>query len=202
LKESLQKVLRGAKQCTELINQLLWLARSDAGNIRMELALTDIAALVRDVVNEVMVLAANKGLNVSTSLPETISAVANEVSLRRMLLILLDNAIKYTSTGGTITVRVTEDAEKVTIAVEDTGAGIPPEDLPFIFDRFWRADKVRSRDAGGAGLGLAIACEIAQSHDAELKVESSVDQGSTFTVRLRRSAWQPPTLQTSSEQPA
>jgi two-component system, OmpR family, sensor histidine kinase BaeS len=92
-----------------------------------------------------------------------------------------------------------ENAGQASIAVADTGAGIPADQFPFIFDRFWRADKVRSRDAGGTGLGLAIAREIAESHNAELKVESSVGQGSTFTVRLRRSAGQPSTLEMSNE---
>jgi len=193
---SLQKVLREAKRCTQLINQLLWLARSDAGNSRMELAPADVAALVGEVVNEVMVLAADKGLSVSTSFRETsIHALIDEVSFRRMLLILLDNAIKYTSTGGII-VRVMEDATDVAVAVADTGPGIPADDLPFIFDRFWRTDKVRSRDAGGTGLGLAIAREIAEGHRAKLTVESSFGHGSTFTVRLRREVGERLTVRT------
>lgn len=200
LKESLQKVLRGARRCTDLINELLWLARSDAGNIRMELVSTDIAELVRDVVNEVTVLVAEKRLSVSISLPQSIRASVDELSFRRMLLILLDNAIKYTSTGGSIAVRVTEDASEMAITVEDTGVGIPSEDLPFIFDRFWRADKVRSRDAGGAGLGLAIAREIAERHRAKLAVESSIGHGSMFTVHLPRSAGDRSVVQTPSEQ--
>ena len=187
LKESLRKILRAAKRCTELINQLLWLARSEVGSSRMELAPTDMKALVDDVVSEVMVLAADKGLEVSTSSPPIpVDAQVDEVSFRRMLLILLDNAIKYTPSGGRITVRVTEDASDLAIEVTDTGAGIPADDLPLIFDRFWRADKVRSRDAGGTGLGLAIAREIAEHHHAKLTAESSVGHGSTFTVRLPR----------------
>jgi two-component system sensor histidine kinase BaeS len=106
-----------------------------------------------------------------------------------MLLILVDNAIS-----------LMEDASGVAIAVADTGAGIPADQLPFIFDRFWRADKARSRDAGGSGLGLAIARDIAQSHGAQLTVESSVGRGSTFTVWLTRSAGDLSTLRTSSEQ--
>ncbi len=173
LKESLRKILREAKRCTELIHQLLWLARSEGGSSRVELVSTDVAALVNDVVNEVMVLAADKGLNVSSSSPGTpVRALVDEVSFRSMLVILLDNAIKYTPTGGSIVVRVMEDASEVAIAVADTGTGIPADNLPLIFDRFWRADKVRSRDAGGTGLGLAIAREIAEQHDAKLTVES------------------------------
>jgi heavy metal sensor kinase len=190
LKESLRKVLREAKRCTELINQLLWLARSDAGSGRLRLAPVDIAMLLEDVVSEIKMLAAGKEITVLTSLPEdTVHSEVDEPSFRRMLLILLDNAIKYTAQGGKLTIRVTQDGRQVAIAVADTGTGIPADELPFVFDRFWRADKVRSRDAGGTGLGLAIAREIAQAHSAELTVESSVGQGSTFTVRLRRLRW-------------
>ncbi len=187
LKESLGKILREAKRCTELINQLLRLAQWDAGSNRIDLVSSDVAALVGDVVNELRLLAVEKGLEVTTSFPESsMWAAVDEVSFRRMLLILLDNAIKYTAGGGRIVVRVTEDEAEMAIAVTDNGPGIPSEDLPFIFDRFWRADKVRSRDAGGTGLGLAIAREIAERHGARLTVESVVGHGTTFTVRLRR----------------
>ena len=147
-----------------LINQLLSLARSDAGGSRLELVSIDVTALVREVVSEAMMLATEKGLSVSTELPEQpLQAAIDEASFRRVLLILLDNAIKYTPGSGRITVSAIEDEEGVAIAIADTGPGIPADDLPFIFDRFWRADKVRSRDAGGTGLGLAIAREIARS---------------------------------------
>jgi heavy metal sensor kinase len=189
LKDSLRKILRAAKQCTELINQLLWLARSDAGTSRNELVPTDLTALVREVISEVIVLASDQGLTVSTNLPGgPIHTEADEPSFRRMLLILLDNAIKYTPNGGSITVNVTEAANSISIAVADTGIGIPTEQVPFIFDRFWRADQVRSRESGGTGLGLAIAREIAGSHGAEFTVQSSLGHGSTFTVRLPRTA--------------
>ena len=153
----------------------------------MELVSTDVVPVVSDTVSEAATLAADKGLTIAAELPETPAYVAlEEASFCRMLLILLDNGIKYTSPGGSIAVRMVERANDVEIAVADSGIGIPAEQLPFIFDRFWRADQVRSREAGGTGLGLAIAREIAQAHGAELTVESSPDQGSTFTVRLRR----------------
>jgi len=200
LKDSLQKILRAAKRCTDLINQLLWLARSDAGNNRVELVSTNVVAVLSDVVSEAAMLAADKELTIGSDLPETPVCVAlNEASFRRMMLILLDNAVKYTSPAGSISVRVRDGANHLEIAVADSGIGIPGDQLPFIFDRFWRADQVRSRESGGTGLGLAIAREIAQSHGAELKVESAVGHGSTFTVRLPHALEQPSTLPTSSE---
>ncbi len=186
LKDSLQKILREAKRCTELINQLLWLARADAGTNRIELVPADVMALVREVVGEVKMLASSKDIKVVSGEGEgPICAEVDAASFRRMLLILLDNAIKYTGQGGTVTVRAMEEQGEVVIAVTDTGMGIAAEELPLVFERFWRADKVRSRDVGGAGLGLAIAQGIAESHGAELRVESEVGRGSVFRVRLR-----------------
>ncbi len=200
LKDALAKVLREAKRCTNLINQLLSLARSDEGGGQVELISTDVVSLVREVAKEVMMVASEKGLEVSTNAPEdAVCAAIDEHSFRRMLLILLDNAIKYTPAGGRVTVSVIEDASSVTVAVADTGPGIPKDELPLLFDRFWRADKVRSRDSGGTGLGLAIARQIARSHGVELAVESSVGYGSTFTVRLGRSGGQPSTVEVSRE---
>ncbi len=201
LKDSLQKILRAAKRCTDLINQLLWLARSDAGTNRVELVSTDAVAVLSDVASEAAMLAADKGLTIASDLPDTPVYIAlDEASFRRMMLILLDNAVKYTSPGGSIAVRMTERENHIEIAVADSGIGIPTEQLPFIFDRFWRADQVRSRESGGTGLGLAIASEIAQSHGAELKVESAVGHGSTFTVRLPYPFGQPSSLHISIEQ--
>ena len=186
LKDSLKKILHAAKRCTDLINQLLWLARSDAG-AKLELIPTDVVPVVSDLASEASMLAVEKGLTIAAELPEAPAYVAiDEASFRRMLLILLDNAVKYTPNGGSIKVRMAESANNLEIAVTDSGIGIPAEQLPFVFDRFWRADQVRTREAGGTGLGLAIARDIAQAHGAELDVESSVGHGSTFTVRLPR----------------
>jgi signal transduction histidine kinase len=131
LKNSLKKILRSAKRCTDLINQLLWLARSDAGNGPIELVSRDLVKVVADVASEATALAAEKELTIATELPETPAYVAlDEASFRRMLLILLDNAIKYTPQGGRISVRVMERANDLEIAVSDTGIGIPPTNYP------------------------------------------------------------------------
>jgi len=193
LKDALKKILHAAKRCTDLINQLLWLARSDAGT-KLELMPTDIVSVVADVAGEANTLAVGKGLTIATELPEMPAYGAiDEASFRRMLLILLDDAVKYTPCGGSVKVRIMESANHLEIAVVDSGIGIAAEQLPFIFDRFWRADQVRTREAGGTGLGLAIARDIAQGHRAELAVESSIGHGSRFTVRLPRNIEQPTT---------
>lgn len=187
LKESLHRILRAAKRSTELINQLLWLARSDARGRRLNPLSMDLCAMVGEVITEAKMLAFDKQLTISADVPtEPVRAPVDEESFRRMLLILLDNAIKYTAEGGSVTLRVSQHETEVAIEVTDTGKGISAGELPFIFDRFWRADKVRSRDSGGTGLGLAIAREIADLHHAELSVQSLPGRGSTFAVRLER----------------
>ena len=103
-----------------------------------------------------------------------------------MLLNLLDNAIKYTPSGGRVTAGWSINGTQVELWVRDTGAGIAPEHLPHIFDRFYRVDKARSRAEGGAGLGLSICRWIAEAHGGSISVESAPGQGSTFTVRLPR----------------
>ncbi len=185
LKDSLRKILREAKRCTELINALLWLARADAETAQPHLASTDLTALVKDVAQEIELLASGKGLALTTDVPAASILVAVEqASFRRMLVILLDNAIKYTAEGGSVKLHLAESGNEVAISVVDTGVGIAADQLPFIFERFWRADPVRTRDAGGAGLGLAIAREIAHAHHASLIAESSPGVGSRFTIRL------------------
>ncbi len=192
LKEALRKVLREAARSTELMNQLLSLARSDAGLSRLELVETDLAALANDVVAEVTMLAASRSVAVSAALPpEPVLLPVDEHAFRRMLLILLDNAIKYTPSGGEVILTLRKDEGQITLAIADTGVGLSPEQLPYVFDRFWRADNVRSRDAGGTGLGLAIAQEIARNHGAELGVKSMVGRGTVFTVRLRHAVAAP-----------
>ncbi len=104
--------------------------------------------------------------------------------LRQALVALLDNALKYTSSEGSISLSLTVEDAYAFIRVSDTGIGISPEDLPHIFERFYRADRARSRERGGSGLGLAIAQSIAKEHDGSIVVESTPGKGSTFTIKL------------------
>ena len=108
----------------------------------------------------------------------------DEDRIKELLLILVDNAMRYTPEGGRVTLWLKREPPWVTIGVEDTGIGIEPADLPHIFERFYRADKARSRDEGGAGLGLSIAHWIAEAHPGDIRVESTLGRGSTFSVRL------------------
>jgi len=185
LVESLQAILRESRRTATLIDDLLLLARGDAGRTTTELDLLDARALVRDAAEQATAMGETKRVRVKLELgPEDLPIRASEITLRRLLLILVDNAVKFTPSGGTVTVSASRDGSAVTISVADTGVGISAEDLPHIFERFWRADKVRSREVSGVGLGLPIARQIADQHGAHLEVRSDPGRGSLFTVCL------------------
>jgi signal transduction histidine kinase len=145
----------------------------------------DAVPLVREAAEQATAMGAAREIDVSLELDaDALPVRANEAQLRRLLLILVDNALKYPPSGGRVTIGARSDAGEVTISVADTGPGIASEDQPRVFERFWRADKVRSRGAGGTGLGLTIARQIADRHGARLDAQSEVGRGSVFTVRL------------------
>jgi heavy metal sensor kinase len=185
LVDSLEKILRESRRTAALIDDLLLLARGDAGKESAVLTHMDAAPLLREAAGQAEGMAAAKDIGLSLHLGAGALPIrANEAQLRRLLLILIDNAIKYTPSGGRVTIVGRTDGPSVAISVADTGAGISPDDLPHVFERFWRADKARSREAGGTGLGLTIAKQIAERHGAQLGVESEVGRGSTVSSRF------------------
>ena len=187
LVESLQKIVRESRRTAVLIDDLLLLARGDAGRETTELDVLDARALARDAAEQATAMGGTKNVRVKLELdPNELPIRASEAKLRRLLLILVDNAVKFTPGGGTVTLGVSRDRSAVTISVADTGVGISADDLPHIFERFWQADKVRSREVSGTGLGLPIARQIAEQHGASLDVRSEPGCGSLFTVRLPR----------------
>ena len=118
-------------------------------------------------------------------LPQTLPFVYGDIGLiERALSNLIDNAIYYTPGGGEVAIELVQSDGEVQVKVSDTGCGIPPEDLPYIFDRFYRVEKGRSRSTGGAGLGLAIAQKIVEAHNRTISVKSVVNAGTTFAFKL------------------
>ena len=144
------------------------------------------APLVREVVETARLLGEDADLTIDAPLLEEAEVLGDLTRLRQLMLNLVTNAIKYTSRGGRVSIALTCGEEVVTFTVEDTGIGIAAADLPYVFERFWRADRVRSRasERGGFGLGLAICQWIAQAHSGQLTVQSRLGRGSTFTVTL------------------
>lgn len=186
LVDALEKILREARHTTSLVDSLLLLARADSGDDTLQAPVAiNLSALCQDTADRAAELASTKGISVSTDLGST-SLVINgdETALRRLLLILVDNAVKYTPAGGRIDVRLANEGNAAVIRIADTGIGIAATDLPHVFDRFWRADKVRSRAAGGTGLGLAIARWIVDRHSGTISVSSELGKGAAFTVTL------------------
>lgn len=184
LAEVLRKVVREARRMSQLVDDLLALARGDALRASAKLAPVDIAGILRELCAEFASPANAKGLKVASALPDhEVPVLGESPDLRRLFLILIDNAIKYTE-AGTISISIDQADRSVRITVADTGIGIEQSALPHVFDRFWRADKVRSRSEGGAGLGLSIASQIVKQHGGKIAGESVVGQGSRFIVEL------------------
>lgn len=148
------------------------------------MAPVDAVAILRELGGKMKPAVEAKGVEFSLALPDDeVSVVGERTQLRRLFLILIDNAIKYTERGS-IRVELVRGRGDVTVRVEDSGIGIEEDAVPHVFERFWRADKVRSRAEGGTGLGLAMAQQIAQRHGGRIEVESALGQGSVFTVVL------------------
>jgi signal transduction histidine kinase len=168
-----------------LVDDLRVLALAEAGRMPLERGEVDLAALARRAVESFAPQAQDKGLRLAyegeAALPP-ISADAQR--LAQVLGNLLSNAIRHTPPDGSVTVHAWADAQGTHMAVRDTGCGIAPEDLPHLFERFYRADRARSRADGGTGLGLAIAKQLVEAHGGKIAVESTVGVGTTFTITL------------------
>ncbi len=182
---TLQDVNTEVERLGHMINDLLALARSDEDQrlgecepVRLDTLAMDVAATIEPLADE-----KNIRLIVEES-SEPVVVMGDEVRLIQVMMNLLDNAIKYTNAGGSVSLRVEKQANEASLIVSDTGIGIAPEHLEHIFERFYRVDPARSRAAGGTGLGLAIVEWIVQAHEGAIQVESEVGVGTTFTVRL------------------
>jgi signal transduction histidine kinase len=141
--------------------------------------------VIKEAAAAIQPKAAAKGLTLTTDLPETISPVnIDSHRIKQVLYNLLDNAVAHTGKGGEITLAVQEKNAMVYVSVADTGEGIPAEELPMIFERFYRVDKSRTRATGGSGLGLTIVKRLVEAHGGTITVESHIGKGSTFTFSL------------------
>ena len=184
LEDTLRKVILESRRMSLLIEQLLALARGDLETPLIALSRVEISSLARQVCEEFHPLADVKKLSIScTCPPGDCIVLGSENDVRRVLFALLDNAVRYTERGS-IDVIVTGASGRVDLVVKDSGIGIDPKDIPRIFDRFWRADKVRSRDHGGAGLGLSLVSQVVARLSARITVTSQPEEGSCFTVHF------------------
>lgn len=185
LKQVIEDVRDEVKKMTKLVSDLLTVARTDATANQLKPVRMDLVAAVQQTVRIMRPFAEKKDIVIVEELPKRAEIHADEQKIRQLILILVDNAVKYTSKHGRISVRIHEEKGAVAFSVSDTGIGIAPEHIERIFDRFYRVDKARSRRMGGNGLGLAIAREIAEAHGGTIAVESAMGKGTTFRVHLK-----------------
>jgi signal transduction histidine kinase len=143
-----------------------------------------LAKLLKDVYEDCVPIADAKDIRIFLDRSQEVTIAGDEMRLRQMLLNLIDNAVKYTSSGGQIRLSLEVEGKYARFQVKDTGIGISQEDLPCIFDRFFRVDKARSREMGGSGLGLSIVQWIVNAHQGHIEVASRLGEGSCFTIWL------------------
>ena len=186
LKQVIADVRDEVKKMTKLVSDLLTVARSDNQALKVKLQKFDISALMEQTRRLMQPLADKKSIALLGEGMAPVEIQADEQKIRQLVLILVDNAVKYTPPGGSVTLRLEAAAGgRVRFSVHDTGIGIAKEDQQRIFDRFFRVDKARSRAMGGNGLGLAIAQEIVQLHQGMIQVKSEPGQGTVFTVEFK-----------------
>jgi len=183
--QSLELIKDEAERLSHIVENLFMLARQPIDTPSLVQERVNLNEVVADCTRAAQVLATQKNLRLDVQAPlPQVSVSGDDEMLKRMLLNLLDNAVKYTPAGGDISVTLGSQNGNALIIVSDTGIGIPAADQPRIFDRFYRVDRARSRALGGAGLGLSIARWIVEGHGGSLSVSSSVGRGSVFTVDL------------------
>lgn len=181
--EQVEAISMQVDRMTALVGDLLTLARADEGRDNLAVQDLELSELAADVVRDMQALAELRGVSLTTGL-EHARTRGDGARLRQLLVILIDNALKYTPAGGRVTVSSRHEGRQVELAVADTGPGIQPADQRRIFERFYRADNARARSTGGTGLGLAIAAWIAEAHGGRISVQSEAGNGATFRVRL------------------
>jgi len=183
----LDNIQAETQRMARLVDDLLFLARADSDQATLNITLFPLDAALREALQPLEPVAVNHGVDLELSLDQPVDFRGDATRIKQLAVILVDNAIKYTPAGGSVKVQMADLERQVEFTVADTGEGIASEDLPRVFERFYRVDKSRSRDSGSSGLGLSIAQWIVSQHRGAIKVSSQPDQGTTFRVILPRS---------------
>jgi heavy metal sensor kinase len=184
LGDQIGSALEETNRMSRIVESLLAISRLDAGEVKMDKARIDLGDLAASTVNEMVLLADEKLIRLHTERTAGVHVEGDRTRLQQVIVNLVDNAIKYTQEGGKIEISVGREGSTAILEVSDNGPGIPPDCFPHVFERFYRADKARSRASGGAGLGLSIVKAICAAHNAEVKVSSQEGHGARFRVEL------------------
>jgi heavy metal sensor kinase len=186
LNERVGSVLEEVDRLEHLVSGLLVLSRLDAGETQRDWGNVDLAALALSIAEQMRLMADDRGIEIELSSLEKAVIRGDRARLKQIVVNLLDNAIRFTPRGGSVRLRTASDDSGSLLELSDTGIGIPPSAIPFVFDRFYRVDEARSREDGGAGLGLSIVKSISAMHGAEVEVDSEPGRGSSFRVKFPR----------------
>jgi signal transduction histidine kinase len=182
---TLEVMLAQVERLGRLVDQLLDLSRLESGEMPLRIEALPLHPLVDDLISEIGVALPGRGVRVDNRVPDDLPALSvDRERVHQVLFNLVDNAVRFTPDGGHVTVSARRQNGSVEVAVSDTGAGIPPEHLPRLFERFYRADPARAREGGGTGIGLAIARSVVEAHGGQIRAESEPGHGSVFTFDL------------------
>ena len=169
---------------TGVVTDLLTLTQMDNNRMELHRTATDVSDLALETLRKLAPIAAKRRHRLESRITPGVTAMVDASKVQQIIYNLTENAIKYTPEGGEILVALSMNANQIILTVTDNGLGIPADDLPHIFERFYRVDKARSRESGGTGLGLSIVRQLVTLHDGEITVDSEAGRGSTFTVKL------------------
>jgi heavy metal sensor kinase len=189
-RERLGSLLEEVERLVKIVERLFALSRLDAGEAQSEWVRFDIAELASSTADQMALLAEDRRITVTCAGDPRVMVEGDRARLKQVVVNLLDNAIKYTPEGGALTVRIRSVGARAVLEVSDTGVGLAPDDVAHVFDRFFRADRTRSRFPDGAGLGLAIVKSICHAHQGDVEVDSALGKGSCFRVLLPLAAGQ------------
>ena len=183
-KEFLTDINKEIDRLNGIVSDLLTLVNIDSGGMHLNVSELRLRDVVTEQVKRLSPLARERGIELSCVIRAPCETTGDSLKLHQVVYHIIDDAIKYTPRGGAVRVELSRAGKRAVIRVEDTGIGIPAEDLPHIFDRFYRVDKARSRETGGTGLGLSIVRQIVLLHDGDIHAQSEENKGSVFTIEL------------------
>lgn len=180
LEESIQAITQESTNMKNLLEKLLFLSRSDKNTLQVNITSVNLSKICSDVLKETSFI--DDEHNLLPRIEDDVQILGDAELIKELIRILMDNALKYTPEGGSITLGCANTKQNIVLSIKDTGIGIPKEHIPNLFERFYRVDQARNKDTGGTGLGLAIAHKICETHQAKIFVYSTVGEGTEFVV--------------------